>query len=475
MSDLADLTIAAAARLIRSRALSPVELTRALLARIAATEATYHAYIAVTEDRALAQAKAAEAAIMRGDWRGPMHGVPYAAKDIFDVAGMATTCHSKLRVDHRAAADATAIVKLREAGAVLLGKLALHEFATGGPTQELPWPAARNPWNLDLHPGGSSSGSGVAVAIGTAPGALGTDTGGSVRNPATCCGVVGMKPTHGTVSRAGVFPLAFSLDNVGPLTRTVEDNAIMLGAIAGHDPADPASARREPADFTGALDAGVKGLRIGVVAHFYDEDMIAVPEQAAAIAAAGDVLRRLGAEVKPIRLSSLQRYTECGRTILIAEAYAVHERDLQQRPHDYAAITRRKLLPGAFVPAVDYVKAQQLRTALCAEFAAAMRDLDAVITLSSLDMPCRIDDAETIAKTYERQCRMPFNVTGTPAIAVPTGFTAAGLPTAMQIVGRWYDEPMVYRVAQAYCEATGFCERRPPIKAPERTRSLVES
>jgi len=294
-----------------------------------------------------------------------------------------------------------------------------------------------------------------------------------VRNPATCCGVIGMKATYGTVSRAGVFPLSFSLDNVGPLTRTVEDNAIMLQAIAGHDPADPASARRAPADFTADLNAGVKGLRIGLIAHFYAEDMIAVPEQGAAIAAAADVLRRLGAEVKEVRLSSLQRYTECGRTIHLAESYAVHERDLQQRPQDYAAITRRKLLPGAFIPAVDYVRAQQLRTVLCAEFADAMHDLDAVITLSSLDMPCRIDDDDTIAKTYERQCRMPFNVTGTPAVAVPTGFTAAGMPTAMQIIGRAFAEPMVYRVAQAYCEATGWCERHPEVKVAERETSLA--
>jgi aspartyl-tRNA(Asn)/glutamyl-tRNA(Gln) amidotransferase subunit A len=475
MSELAYLTIAEASRLIRAKKLSPVELTRALLARIAAIDPTYHAFILVMEDAALAQAKAAEAEIMRGDWRGPLHGVPYAAKDIFDVAGTATTCHSKLRKSHRAETDATAIVRLREAGAVLLGKLALHEFATGGPTLDLPWPAARNPWNLDLHPGGSSSGSGVAVAIGMAPGALGTDTGGSVRNPATCCGVVGMKATYGMVSRAGVFPLAFSLDNVGPLTRTVEDNAIMLQAIAGHDAADPASATRATPDFTTALGGGVRGLKLGLIAHFYDEDMLAAPEQLAAIDAAVDVLRRLGTDVKPIRLSSLQRYSECGRTILMVEAFAVHERDMRERPQDYAPITLRKMLPGAFIPAADYVKAQQVRTALCAEYAAATRDLDAVITMSSLDMPCRIDDAETIAKTYERQCRMPFNVTGSPAIAVPTGFTPEGLPTAMQIVGRWFDEAMVYRVAHAYCEATGFCDRHPPVTlaAQESEKTLV--
>jgi aspartyl-tRNA(Asn)/glutamyl-tRNA(Gln) amidotransferase subunit A len=473
MSDLPYLAIAEASRLIRARKLSPVEFVQALLARIAAIDATYHAFIAVMEDAALREAKTAEAEIMRGNWRGPMHGVPYAAKDIFDVAGMATTCHSKLRIDHRAMGDASAIMRLRDAGAVLLGKLALHEFATGGPTLELPWPAARNPWNLDLHPGGSSSGSAVAVATGMAPGALGTDTGGSVRNPATCCGVVGMKPTYGTVSRAGVFPLAFSLDHVGPLSRTVEDNAILLQAVAGHDTADPASANRPPADFAGEIDAGVKGLKIGLIEHFYTEDMIAAPEQAASIAQAADVLRRLGADVRPILVSPLQRWTECGRTIQMCESYAVHERDLKERPQDYAEITLRKLLPGAFIPAADYVKAQQLRTVLCAEFAQAMRELDAAITLSSLDMPCRIDDADTIAKTYERQCRMPFNVTGTPAIAVPTGFTSAGMPTAMQIVSRAFAEPMVYRVAQAYCEATGFCDRHPPAKQVELAASLV--
>jgi aspartyl-tRNA(Asn)/glutamyl-tRNA(Gln) amidotransferase subunit A len=462
MTDLAFMTMAEASRLIRAGKLSPVELTAALLARIAALDGIYHAYIAVTAEAAIAQAKAAEAEIAAGAWRGPLHGVPYALKDIFDVAGMATTCHSKLRIDHRAAADAPVVTRLREAGAVLLGKLALHEFATGGPTRELPWPAALNPWNLDLHPGGSSSGSGVAVATGLAPGALGTDTGGSVRNPATCCGVIGMKPTYGAVSRTGVFPLSFSLDHVGPLTRTVEDNAILLDVIAGADPADRSGATRALPDCLVDLNAGVKGLRIGVIAHFYTEDMIGSPEQVAAITEAAEVLRRLGAEVRPVRVSPLSRWAACGRTILFAEAYAVHERDLQQRPEDYADVTRRKLLPGAFIPAGEYVKAQQLRAVLCREFAEAMKAFDAVITLSSLDLPCGIDDAVALAWTYERQCRMPFNVAGTPAISVPTGFTSAGLPLAMQIVGRAFAEPMVYRIAQAYCDATRFGERRPP-------------
>jgi aspartyl-tRNA(Asn)/glutamyl-tRNA(Gln) amidotransferase subunit A len=465
MTDLAFMTIAEASRLIRSRKLSPVELTDALLARIAALDGIYHAYITVAAGAALARAKAAEAEIAAGNWRGPMHGVPYALKDIFDVAGMATTCHSKLRIDHLAAADATVVTRLREAGAVLLGKLALHEFAVGGPTRELPWPPALNPWGLELHPGGSSSGSAVAVATGLAPGTLGADTGGSVRNPATSCGVIGMKPTYGVVSRTGVFPLAFSLDHVGPLTRTVEDNAILLSAIAGHDPTDSTSSARALPDCLANLNSGVKGLRIGLIAHFYTEDAAGSPEQVAAITEAADVLRRLGADVKPARLSPLARWADCGRTIQFVEAYAVHERDLQQRPEDYAEVTRRRVLPGAFVAAGDYVRAQQLRTVLCREFADVMKGFDALITLSSLDLPCRIDDPEMIIKTYERQCRMPFNVTGTPAISVPTGFTAAGLPLGMQIVAGPFAEPMVYRVAQAYCDATRFGERRPAVKA----------
>jgi aspartyl-tRNA(Asn)/glutamyl-tRNA(Gln) amidotransferase subunit A len=463
MTEITSLTLAQAANLIRTRKLSPVDYTEALLARIAALDPVYHAFIVVTADIARAEARAAGAEIARGGWRGPMHGMPYALKDIFDVAGLPTTCHSKLRMNHRAATDATVTRRLREAGAVLLGKLSLHEFANGGPTLELPWPAARNPWNIDLHPGGSSSGCGTAAALGLAPATLGTDTGGSVRNPATCCGVIGMKPTYGAVSRTGVFPLAFSLDHVGPITRTVEDNAILFQAIAGHDPADPGSARQSHADCLAGLKQGVTGLRIGVIGHFYQEDMTADPQIVAGLEGAIDMLRRLGAEVKPIRLSPLPRWMDCGRIIHYAEAYAIHEKDLQERPEDYAAITRRRMLGGAFIAASEYVKAQQLRTLLCEEYRAALREVDAVITLSSYDLPCRIDDDEAIARTYERQCRMPFNVAGAPAIAVPTGFSQDGIPLAMQIAGRAFDEAMVYRIAWAYCDAAGWCERRPTV------------
>ncbi len=457
MTDLAYLTVADGAALLRARKLSPVEWTRALLDRIAAIDSNTNAFLVVTADTALTQAKAAEAEIAKGEWRGPMHGVPYAAKDIFDIEGMATTCHSKIRINHRAASDAFVVKKLRDAGAVLLGKVALHEFATGGPAFDLPWPPARNPWNRDLHPGGSSSGSGAALAAGMAPAALGTDTGGSVRNPATCCGIVGMKPTYGAISLGGVFPLTYSLDHVGPMTRTVEDNAIFFHAIAGHDPNDPTSARRATGDCLKDLKAGLKGLRIGVIEHFYKKDAEADPDQVRAIDQAVDVLQKLGASVRTINLSPLSLWTDCNRTIHQAEAYAIHEKDVQERPEDFAALTRNRLLPGAFVSSVKYIRAQQLRAALCREFAEAMRDLDAVVTLSSLLLPCKIDDAAAVAKTYDQQARLVFNVTGTPAISVPTGFTSSGIPLAMQIASRAFDDAMVYRIAQAYCEAAGTC------------------
>jgi aspartyl-tRNA(Asn)/glutamyl-tRNA(Gln) amidotransferase subunit A len=468
MSDLAYLTVAEGSALLRTKKLSPVEWTKALLDRIAAIDSNYNAFLVVTADKALTQAKAAEAEIVKGQWRGPMHGVPYAAKDIFDIEGMATTCHSKIRQDHRATADAFVVKKLRDAGAVLLGKVALHEFATGGPAFDLPWPPARNPWNRDLHPGGSSSGSAAALAAGMAPAALGTDTGGSVRNPATCCGIVGMKPTYGAVSLSGVFPLTHSLDHVGPMTRTVEDNAILFHAIAGHDPNDPTSAKRDPGDCQKDLKTGLEGVRIGVIEHFYTEDAWADPDQVRAIGEAITTLHKLGACVKTIRLSPLPRWTECNRTIHTSEAYAIHEKDMQERPEDFSALTRNRILPGAFVSAAKYIRAQQLRAALCREFADTMRDLDAVITLSSLCMPCRIDDPAAVAKTYDQQARLVFNVTGTPAISVPTGFTKDGIPLAMQIAGRAWDEPMVYRVAQAFEAATGVADRRPPIKVAER-------
>ena len=463
MSDLDFFTIVDAARLLHSRKLSPVELTKHALSRIEALDPTYNAFIAVIADDALAQAEIAEGEIAAGHYRGPMHGIPYGLKDLIDVAGLRTTCHSKILADNIAVRDAHVVTRLREAGAILMGKMSLHEFGSGGPTYDLPWPPARNPWNKKLHPGGSSSGPAAAIAAGMIPAALGSDTGGSVRNPATCCGIIGMKPTYGLVSRSGAVPLSFSLDHIGPLTRTVEDNAIVHESIAGYDPGDITSRDILPKDCVSGLRGGIKGLRIGVIEHFYTTDAAANDEMKGGIDRAIVLLRELGADVRTVKLLPLSTWAACGRAIIQAESYVVHEAWLKQRPQDYCEISRRKLLTGAFIRADEYIKALQARTMLCAEFDALMKNYDAVITLSGLELPCELDDPDMIAKTYERHVRMPFNITGTPAISVPTGFSRDGIPLGMQICGKAFDEPMVYRVAHAYCEAAGWAAQRPKL------------
>ena len=462
MTDLAWLSIADAARLIEGRKLSPVELTDALLARIDQLDPTWHAFIRVVHERARTQAKVAEAEISGGQYRGALHGIPVGLKDIIDLAGYPTTCHSKIYADHTAATSAVVTTRLEAAGAVIMGKLSTHEFAIGGPSFDLPWPPAVNPWGGRNFPGGSSSGSGVALATGMLPAALGTDTGGSVRNPASMCSIVGLKPTYGRVSRRGVFPLAFSLDHVGPMTRDVADNALLLQILAGHDPLDPGSADVPVPDFSAELDKGAKGLRIGLVRHFYDGDETAHPGQIKAADGAADLLRELGADVREVRLAPLQEYSVCNRVILASEAFSIHRRHFAERPGDYGALARERLAIGAALSAADYVDALRVRARLVAQTRAAMDGFDAILTVSSMDPPPPIDDAEACARVYPRQARQPFNVTGLPAIAIPAGFTPDGLPLSIQIVGHAWQEARVYRIARAYEQATGWYKRHPP-------------
>jgi aspartyl-tRNA(Asn)/glutamyl-tRNA(Gln) amidotransferase subunit A len=464
VTDFAELSIAEAGGLLRARKISPVEYTQALLDRIVRHDGALNAFLRLMPDEALAAAKTAEAQIMAGDWRGPMHGVPYALKDIIDAAGVPTTCHSKIFADAKAAsADAHVTGLLRRAGAILLGKTSTHEFAIGGPSFDLPWPPARNPWNREHFPGGSSSGSGAALAAGFVPAALGSDTGGSVRNPASFCGLAGMKPTYGRVSRRGVFPLSYSLDHVGPMTRTVADNAILLNVLAGHDAADPGSADRAAPDFSAALERGVSGLRIGVIRHFFDGDLHADAEMKCGIENALDVLRGLGAKVRDIALTPLGDYAAANRIILLSEAFAIHETWFRERPQDYGSSTRRRIGGGAFIRAADYVNATRVKARLACEFADTMRDIDVAITASSMDLPARLDDPEALEHGYGRQARPPFNLIGAPALAVPTGFSSSGLPLSMQIVAKNFDEAMIYRVAHAYEQAAGWTARRPKL------------
>mgnify|MGYP003341359169 FL=1 len=355
--DLGFLSIADASDQIAKKTLSPVELTEALFRRAEALDPKLNAYLLKDADKALSSAKVAEAAIQSGRKLGPLHGIPFGLKDIVDTAGLRTTCHSKILENNVPQRDATVATKLKASGAILMGKLSTHEFALGGPAFDLPWPPARNPWNTNHHPGGSSSGSGAAVAAGLLPMAIGTDTGGSVRNPASCCGIVGMKATYGRVSRAGVFPLSYSLDHIGPMTRTVVDNALMLQAIAGSDQRDPASAKVSVPDFSSKIEAGVRGLRVGYLRHFHEVDTPAHPEMAAALDEAVGILRKEGAEVKDVSFFPLSELAAANRIILLSEAYSIHRKWLSERPGDYAKATRDRILPGAFMGAADYVDA----------------------------------------------------------------------------------------------------------------------
>ncbi len=458
------LPLAEAAALIAARRLSPVELLEDCLARIASLEPKLNAFIRLLAEDAMADARAAEAEIARGGPRSPLHGIPVGLKDIIDLAGQPTTCHSKLCLDRMAAEDAAVVARLRAAGAVFPGKLATHEFAIGGPAFDLPFPPARNPWNPAHHPGGSSSGSGAAVGARMLPAALGTDTGGSVRHPAGHCGLVGLKPTYGLVSRRGVFPLSFTLDHVGPMTRTVRDNALLLNGMAGHDPLDPGSAARAPEDYARDLHKGLRGLTIGFVRHFHERDQPATPEVTAALEEAARLLAAEGAVLRDITLPPLGEFAAVNRAIMLPEATAIHEAWLRERPGDYAHVTRRRLLPGMFMSGADYVQAQRRRRELLAAVEAAFAQVDLLLCASSMDPACRIDDAAEVERTYPRQARTPFNVTGHPAISVMCGISKAeGLPLALQLVGPAFAEALIYRAAAAYERAAPWREMAPSL------------
>lgn len=458
------LPLARAAALIAARRLSPVELLEDCLARAAAVEPRLNAIIRLVADEARADARAAEAEIARGGPRSALHGIPVGLKDIIDLAGHPTTCHSKLQIDRVATEDAAAVARLRAAGAIFPAKLATHEFAIGGPAFDLPFPPARNPWNLAHHPGGSSSGSGAAVGARIFPAALGTDTGGSIRHPASHCGLVGLKPTYGLVSRRGVFPLSFTLDHLGPMTRTVRDNALLLGVIAGHDPADPGSARHAPEDYTRALHLGLRGLRIGFVRHFHERDTPATPEVAAALEEAARLLAAEGAILSDLTLPPLGEFAGVNRGIMLPEAMSIHETWLRERPGDYAHVTRRRLLPGMFVTGGDYVQAQRRRRQLVAAVEDAFAGVDLLLCASSMDPACRIDDAAEVERTYPRQARTPFNLTGHPAVSVMCGISAGtGLPIGLQLVAPSFEEALLFRAAAGYERAAPWAEMAPAL------------
>jgi aspartyl-tRNA(Asn)/glutamyl-tRNA(Gln) amidotransferase subunit A len=458
-------TIAEASSLIAAKQLSPVELTKACLDRLHATEATLHAFVLPTEERAMADAKAAEAAIMRDGPRGPMHGIPIGLKDIVDTAGIETTCGSKILAGNVPEKDAACAARLAAAGTVLMGKLTTHEFADGGPSFDLPKPPAHNPWNPEHFTAGSSSGTGAAVAAGVILCGIGTDTGGSIRGPAALCGIAGLKPTYGLVSRAGVAPAAFSLDHIGPMAWTAEDCAIMLQTLAGHDPGDPASATHSVPHYREALTGHLKDVRIGVIRHFHEQDYVVEPAVQTGIDNALAVFRSLGATVSDVAVSPLQDWHACGSLISITERAAAYEEWARTRLGDFSERVQRRLHLGALVSGVDYVQAVRRRRELRAELQAAMRDLDVVITAGAPGEAAKLDAIPKWDLFDKPNFTMPFNVTGYPALCVCSGFGPGGLPVSVQIVGKPFQDAMVLRVGDAFEKATQSRSRRPAMVA----------
>ncbi len=466
MSDPCLLTIAEASTLIAARKLSPVELTKAFLARIERLDPFYNAYILVTAEKALADAKAAENEIAAGRYKGPLHGIPIGLKDIYNTAGIPTTAHSALFRNHIPAEDAVTTRLLAEAGTILLGKLSTWEFAIGGTSTDLPWPPARNPWNRDHDPGGSSSGTGAAVALGLAMGGMGTDTGGSIRFPAAWCGIAGLKPTYGRVSRRGILPLSFSLDHGGPMCWTSEDCALMMQALSGYDPLDPGSADVPVPNFAGALSTSLKGVRIGVPRHFWEKDSECGEETAAALEAALEVYRSLGATVVDVTLAPFSDYNDAAALISRSEAYAIHEQCLTKTPELYGAIARQRISLGSLVRASDYVNALRQRGALIAHLAEVMKTVDVLVTPTTPNPAPKLAEIGNILSRQRSIFTRVFNLTGSPALSTPSGFSKEGLPLSMQIVGRPFEDHVVLKVGHAYEKATAWRDRRPVEPIP---------
>ncbi|MDX2203383.1 MAG: amidase [Hyphomicrobiaceae bacterium] len=458
--------IAEVARLLAAREISPVELAHVTLARAERLNPVLHAFIRLTPERALAEAKASEARHLAGRPLGPLDGVPVGHKDIYDTAGIETTAHSRVLAGNVPARDAATVRQWAAAGCVTIGKLATHEFAWGGPSFDLPWPPARNPWDPARFTGGSSSGTGAAVAAGIVCAGTGSDTGGSIRIPAALCGIAGIKPTFGLCSRQGVAPLAYSLDTVGPMAWTVADCAQLLQTMVGHDPDDPASADRPAPDLLASLGAGVKGLRVGIVRHFFKEDFQASPAVRSAVDAAGDALRALGATVRDVRLPALQDFNAAGWLILGAEAYSVHEATLRTRYRDYGEFLRERLAVAATIPAADYLLAQRRRAELCAAVAAVMRDCDLLLSPAQPSEARPIEQMSKWASFEVPNFTIPFNLTGQPAMVVPAGLGEGSLPVGVQLVGRPFEDGTVLAAAAALEAALGARDRRPALALP---------
>ena len=457
-TDPTDLGIAEAQRLIRSRDLSPLDLVEAYVARIRRLDPQLNAFVTVTEERAVERARALETELTGGRWRGPLHGIPIALKDNIDTAGVRTTAGSEVFADRVPDEDAEMVTRLEAAGAIVLGKLNMHEFAYGG-TSAFAWSGpVRNPWDTDRIPGGSSGGSGAAVAARLCAGALGTDTGGSVRIPAAHCGIVGLKATYGLASIRGIIPLGVSLDHVGPMCRSVADAALMLQAMAGYDPRGIASIEAEIPDYASALRRPTSALRLGVPRAFYED---VDPQVLAAVERALGVLGDLTAGTRDVELPALPQ----ARTVGV-EAYAYHADLLEERRGLYDPSTLERIEGGAEMSAADYAEARYQLTLVRKAIAAVFEDVDVLVTPTLVQLPVSIEEARAspleVTGILIRNTA-PFNGYGIPAITVPCGFSREGLPIGLQLCGRALGEVDVLALAHAYEQATAWHERTPPL------------
>ncbi len=459
--DLAFGAISELAPLIEKGEVSPLDVTEAVLARIGELDGRLNSYITVTADDARDAARTAAAEIRSGNYKGPLHGIPLAVKDLYATRGVLTTFGAVLHKDWIPDFDAAVVERLRGAGAVLLGKNNLHEFAFGTTSDNPRFGAVHNPWKEDHHPGGSSGGSAAAVAGGLAFASIGSDTAASIRQPAACCGCVGLMPTYGRVSKFGALALSWSMDHVGPLTRTVTDAALVLQAIAGPDRRDPASAGVPVPDYLAAIENGVEGLRIGVAReHFFGGGDDDVDE---AVEAALGVFGGLGAKLSDVTFPDIAAAGAAGNCIIMSEGAAYHARDLREKPEGFSEGTRNDLLAGNLYSAVQYHQAQRLRRFLSDQAAEVMRGLDAVVMATSPVPATPIATANQENVPLRLRNTMPFNVVSLPAISVPCGYTAKGLPVGLQIVGKAFDEATVLRVARAYEAATPWHTQHPAL------------
>jgi aspartyl-tRNA(Asn)/glutamyl-tRNA(Gln) amidotransferase subunit A len=467
-TDLSELTIAKLSSLLQNKEVSPVEITQAILERISRLNPKINVYITIFEEHAMEKAKIAEKEIINGNYKGLLHGIPVAVKDNFEVKGFKTTCASKVRENHISTFNATIINRLQQAGAILIGKLNMQEFAIGATSTDSHFGPVRNPWDTSRIPGGSSGGSAAAISSSLALGTLGSDTRGSGRIPASLCGIVGLKPTYGLASNYGITPVAWSLDHPAPMTRTVEDVAIMLQAIAGYDPNDPSTVNIGLPDYQAAMRKDIKGLKLALpVNYFFDE---IEPEVEKVFKETLRVFVGLGASVEEITIPEIEFVPVAGSYISPAEQFTYHEKYIRNHFQDYSSNVRERILTGSVILATDYIKSQQYRNLLRRNVHKILERFDALLTPTTAATAPKIGGGSVKIGGREKNVlkllslfTAPWNLTGQPAISVACGFGPNNMPVGLQIVGRCFDEETIIRVANAYEISTSWHEKRPEL------------